>query len=125
MRFYLFMTYLVIMAALVAGMLSGCASAGVMELTTQEDARGRSRSLVFDSRKVQMLQDGLEASGEVGLPWYAGRNDLKPAVVAGYENPSYQYTQTYTVDREYSHNGHVHHHYSKTTRRWESTEVVR
>ena len=122
MRVVIFLTYFGIVIVLAAGVLTGCQSVNIdPELTEHVDARGRARSLALDSRKMQGIVDSQDIQ-KYQLPWYAARNDMKPAAIAGYEGVTYERSDSYTVDREYSHGGHVYQHFSRTTRSRQTTE---
>ena len=77
------------------------------------DERGAARSLVLTTpgvRNAQLLPPTYE-------PWYISRNDMGPSVVAGYEEPEYSSSVTYTRDRRSIYNGRVRDHFDETTYR--------
>jgi len=81
-----------------------------------EAGTGAARSLVTDS--PAMVEHGQRDADA----WYAGRNDRRPAVLAGYRSPTFRAAHTYTYDRLHStSSGRVHDHYSQTTYRTRST----
>ena len=59
------------------------------------------------------------------LPWYAWRNDARPAVSMGVQQPVYERSVTVTTDRQRSFRGRVQDIYSETTHRTRVRESVR
>lgn len=84
------------------------------------DSHGRPRSLAFASPRLRAMGEDLP-----GLPWYAARRDARRAVIAGIASPTATVTRTYTVDRQSFHNNRPHHHYDRTTYRYQVTTGVK
>ena len=47
-------------------------------------------------------------------PWYASRNDARPAIAAGVQSPIIQQSASRTYDRTHSYGGQVHDYYYRT-----------
>lgn len=97
-------------------LLSGCHHhpRGVYHRDVQPmfDDAGQARSLVLTTPQVhaaKLLPPGQDA-------WYAGRNDVGPSVIAGYESVTFTQSITTTRDRRVSRGGRVYEDYDETTR---------
>jgi hypothetical protein len=78
-------------------------------------------SLVFETRRLQRLARATDAHA---LPWYAARNDVHRATVAGYERPTVYATRTVTYDRQHFQDGRSHHHFSRQRVTYEASTAV-
>lgn len=87
------------------------------------DDYGHARSLSLSSPVVRL------SNGSTGYvaedQWYAGRNDVGPSVIAGYESARYETSVTYTRDRQSITNGRVYDRYDQTTYRRTVRESTR
>jgi len=110
--------------ALAAFMLVGCH--GAPKWTTKDvqslyDEAGYARSLALSTppiRELAMSEPGYE-------PWYAGRRDIGPSVIVGYESSRREQVFTYTRDRQYHSHGRVYDRFDETTYRRSYSESSR
>ncbi|MEM9883257.1 MAG: hypothetical protein AAF800_10105 [Planctomycetota bacterium] len=85
---------------------------------------GSHRSLATDSPALSELQE-MQPWLASGTPWYAGRNDRRPAVHAGVVFPVVVLSQTDTSDRFSSSNGRVTDNFNVRISREKFIEVRR
>ncbi|MEM6459736.1 MAG: hypothetical protein AAF710_10140 [Planctomycetota bacterium] len=88
------------------------------------DARGHHRSLATDSPAMTELIE-MQPWLAAGTPWYAGRNDRRPAVDAGVVFPVVVFSETDTSDRFSSSNGRVTDNFNVRISREKFIEVRR
>lgn len=92
---------------LIALLLVGC------QCEPAKQAYVQPRSTVFD-----------RIDEPYGVPWFAGRNDQQPGVMAGYESPRVSDTFTWTYDHQGHFGGRVFDHYHQRTYKYSHRQTV-
>jgi len=83
------------------------------------------RSLATDSRPLIRLEQRAAQADHPQLAWYQYRNDIQPAVDAGFAGPILEFTAIRARDRQSSHDGRIRDNFQHQTTRTRIQGTVR